>query len=192
MRPVEEVTYNMIRGSSAGAMWPASNSVDANSFLGKLRAKTGVEFDLPTEAQWEYACRAGTTTALNSGKDLTAWESCTNMAEVGRYNYNGGQDYSHWCDPSAGTANGGSYRPNAWGLYDMHGNVWEWCLDWYETKGPAAVTDPKGDSFGSGRVLRGGSWNYAAAYCRSAKRYGGDPVGTYAALGFRLAWILSK
>ncbi len=99
MRPVEEVTYNDIRGSGEGADWPVSDRVDSTSFMGRLRARTGKTFDLPTESQWEYACRAGTDTPLNSGKSLTTADaSCPNVAEVGRYRFNGGSA----CAPSVG------------------------------------------------------------------------------------------
>ena len=192
-RPVEEVSYNNIRGSSSGAQWPSSGAVDASSFMGRLRARTGCDtFDLPTEAQWEYACRAGTTTALNSGKNLTSTEQDANMAEVGRYWYNGGQSYSSSCDTTFGTAKVGSYLPNAWGLYDMHGNVWEWCLDWYGTL--AYGTDPKGSSSGSRRVGRGGSWAHNADYCASSIRDSHDPSDEdydYSYVGFRLVRTLS-
>jgi formylglycine-generating enzyme required for sulfatase activity len=163
VRPVENVSYNMIRGKRFGASWPYNYDVDEDSFFGKLRSKTQMTFDLPTEAQWEMACRAGTTTALNSGKDLTNEEQCQNMDEVGRYSYNGGSDNYH--------AAVGSYLPNSWGLYDMHGNVYEWCLDWYQSDlGSDPVTEPLGASLGNYRVLRGGSWYYDARYCRSANR----------------------
>jgi formylglycine-generating enzyme required for sulfatase activity len=143
--------------------------------MGRLRARTGKAFDLPTESQWEYAGRAGTTTALNSGKNLTAIESCPNMSEVGRYWYNGGSGYTQNGDTSVATAKVGSYLPNAWGLYDIHGNVWEWCLDWF----PGYE--------GSSRVGRGGSWGYYAGYCRVAFRYYSYPDLASDDIGFRVA-----
>jgi formylglycine-generating enzyme required for sulfatase activity len=178
-RPVEQVSYYDIRenpnNSAISPNWPATNAVHADSFMGKLRAKTGLTgFDLPTESQWEYACRAGTATALNSGYNLTNTINDPRMSEVGRYWYNGGSGYSQGCAPSAGTALAGSYLANAWGLYDMHGNVQEWCLDWYGTY-PGTVSDPPGASSGSIRVGRGGSWGYYAYGCRSAIRYGDSP-----------------
>ncbi|MBO7542569.1 formylglycine-generating enzyme family protein [bacterium] len=166
VRPVECVPYNMLRGTKDGSAWPNNNRVDESSFLGRLKKRTGNIFDLPTEAQWEFACRAGTTTALNSGKNLSPRSTYNEMAEVGRYKYNqndgkGGYTNAH--------TTVGSYLPNAWGLYDMHGNVSEWCLDWYDSyDGDAA--DPKGVSSGTRRVLRGGSWRNHADYCRSAYR----------------------
>jgi formylglycine-generating enzyme required for sulfatase activity len=153
-RPVERVSYSDIRGSCAGTGWPVSRSVGGDSFLGRLRARCGLPgLDLPTEAQWEYACRAGTGAALNSGAAVTVpWDNADPaLDQLGRYWYNGGQN--HRTDPVAGgTAAVGSYRPNAWGLYDMLGNVWEWCLDWHGTY-PDAVSDPSGVASGSFRVL---------------------------------------
>lgn len=189
-RPVEQVSYNMIRGSSAGAGWPANNNVDSESFLGKLRNKTSLTFDLPTEAQWEYACRAGTTTSLNTGKNVVnPTSSDANLNEAGRNWYNGGSGSSQTCDTSAGTAKVGSYLSNAWGLYDMHGNVWEWCLDWYGTYSGDAV-DPAGAQSGSIRVDRGGCWNYSfPRYCRSAYRNFSYPSYDNYYFGFRVVCL---
>ncbi|MBO4795819.1 MAG: SUMF1/EgtB/PvdO family nonheme iron enzyme, partial [Verrucomicrobia bacterium] len=124
------------------------------------RLPEGYEYTLPTEAQWEYACRAGTTTALNSGKNLSDTEQCPEIDEVGWYLYNSGEK----------THPVGQKKPNAWGLYDMHGNVLEWCLDWFGDYPTSSVTDPTGPSTGSDRVVRGGGWSYDAGYCRSACR----------------------
>jgi formylglycine-generating enzyme required for sulfatase activity len=184
-RPVEQVSYHDIRGASAGAGWPANNNVDADSFMGRLRARTGKVFDLPTESQWEYAGRAGTTEALNSGKNLTDLSECPNLAEVGRYWSNGGAGYTPNGNTSVGTAKVGSYLSNAWGLYDIHGNVWEWCLDWYGEY-PGTVSDPKGGTTGSARLDRGGSWGTSAVDCRIA--YHSDyrlPYLAYTIAGFR-------
>jgi formylglycine-generating enzyme len=192
-RPVEQVSYNDIRGSSVGAGWPANGNVDASSFLGKIRDRTGLTgFDLPTESQWEYACRAGTTTALNSGQNLTdPWGNDSQMNVVGRYWYNGPDTYGNGqgVATNGGTAAAGSYLANAWGLHDMHGNVWEWCLDWYGDY-PGTVIDPKGPTsgqYGSPRVFRGGCWGNGAGDCRSASRYYDLPDSRSLYFGFRAA-----
>jgi len=189
-RPVETVSYYQIRENPANSddpavYWPSNGLVNADSFMGKLRAKTGQAFDLPTEAQWEHACRAGTTNALNSGFDLTNVAADVHMDAVGRYWYNGGSGYSANGDVSVGSAKVGSYLPNAWGLYDMHGNVWEWCLDWYESA-PAGALDPPGPASGSRRVLRGGSRGGSAQICRSANRDCNDPTYRGSNGGFRV------
>ena len=189
-RPVERISYDDIRGtgSTQGAGWPRyGHAVDEGSFLGRLRAKTGLLFDLPTEAQWEYACRAGTTTALNTGKNLTSIEQDSAMDEAGRYASNrsdGKGGYSQHTKV-------GSYLPNAWGLYDMHGNVYEWCLDWYDDYPSGAVTDPVGRQRGSGRVLRGGYWRDSGARdCRSAYRtFLNYPSYAYYGNGFRVVCL---
>lgn len=184
-RPVERVSYNDIRGTSLGTNWPVHAQVDATSFLGKIRARTALNFDLPTEAQWEYACRAGTTTALNNGRDLSSVYQDAVMDEVGRYGYNGSDGKGGY---SSDHTKVGSYAPNAWGLYDMHGNVWEWCLDWYGSYATGAVTDPVGSASGSRRVLRGGGYEDFASACRSASRDKYSPSYGYyeCGIGFRL------
>ncbi len=190
VRPVEKVGYSDIRGMTAGAGWPVSGAVDSDSFMGVMRAKTGfLSFDLPTEAQWEYAGRAGTTSALNSGKNLVSIEEDPGMAEVGRYKYNGGEGNARG-DLSSGTARVGSYTPNAWDLYDIHGNVWEMCLDWMDAYSGLA-SDPKGASSGTKRVNRGGSWANDAPSCRSSNRGGSAPESTGGGrVGFRVAMTL--
>ena len=171
-RPVECVSYNDIRGSSLGSQWPASNAVDAGSFLGKLRARTGLDFDLPTEAQWEYACRAGTTTTYGYGDSANG-------------------DYMwYWDNSSRQTHAVGEKLPNAWGLYDMHGNVWEWCLDWYGSS--LSGNDPVGSSSGSSRVFRGGGWYFGAVLCTSSFRDVDFPSNSFLDGGFRLVRTLSN
>ena len=184
-RPVECVPYNMIRGSGNGSQWPLNYEVDENSVLGRMRKKAGNTFDLPTEAQWEYACRAGTTTALNDGNNITnTSDGC--LAKLGRYYSNKGDGKGGYGEHTKV----GSYLPNAWGLYDMHGNVWEWCLDWYQSDIGYPATDPKGANSGSSRVLRGGSWSYYADYCRSADRYYSYfPDYAFDFIGFRVVLV---
>ena len=155
---------------------------DAKTFCNKLNARyagklpAGYKFDLPTEAQWEYACRAGTTTALNNGTNLKSEYGCSNLNEVAWYYKN-----------SEKTHPVGQKQPNAWGLYDMHGNVYEWCRDWRgDYVGDAR--DPVGPTSGSYRVFRGGSWNGNARLCRSASRRNNGP-GYRNFLGFRLALV---
>ena len=168
-RPVEKVSYDMIRGASQGAKWPASNAVDASSFLGKLRARTSVVFDLPTEAQWEYACRAGTTTTYSYG-DVA----------------NG--DYMWYAEnASSQTHDVGTKKANPWGFYDLHGNVWEKCLDWRgDVRDLTYGSDPKGISSGEKRVLRGGGYANDKTGCTSSNR-GVAPVEyAWQTHGFRL------
>jgi formylglycine-generating enzyme required for sulfatase activity len=202
-RPVEQVSYYDIRSSAsgnvavAGTDWPNNgHAVGEGSFMGILRATTGwlLEFALPTEAQWEYACRAGTTGPWNNGVGASGSDTDANLTLLGRYQYNGGMTPSaNWpqdCLASNATAKAGTYLPNAWGLYDMHGNVFEWCLDYYIT-GDATLSggDPVGPSLavGSARVRRGGGWNYGASYCRSARRRSNSPSTRYSYIGFRVA-----
>ena len=194
-RPVEKVSWNDLRGAAAaGYDWPADgHAVLSTSFIGSLRTLTGMEFDLPTEAEWEFACRAGTGTALYNGQELTDGTASTNtLNSLARYRYGGsyldmGATAPDPTTPAAvgGTAEVGSYAPNAWGLYDMLGNVWEWCLDWYQ-ESPLGYDPMVGPLSGSGRVIRGGGWNGAADKCRSAYRTSW-PSATGNYVGVRLA-----
>ncbi|MDO4585390.1 MAG: formylglycine-generating enzyme family protein [Planctomycetia bacterium] len=152
---------------------------NCQDFCQKLRS-LGLNVQLPTEAQWEYACRAGTTTSLNSGKNITSEDGdCSNLNEAGWYRKNS-DDETHPV---------GQKRPNAWGLYDMHGNVWEWCQDWYGDYPSGSVTDPTGPTSGTYRVIRGGSWRNFAERCRSAIRLDCTPTVRGNNLGLRLALV---
>jgi formylglycine-generating enzyme required for sulfatase activity len=172
-RPVEQVTWYE-------AVEYCNRLTARERAAGRLPA--GYEYRLPTEAQWEYACRAGTTTATAFGDSL----SSTQANFDGNYPYNGGAR-----GPYLGrTTKVGSYSPNAWGLYDMHGNVWEWCADWYSVSYPGGrVTDPRGPTLGSLRVCRGSSWFAHGRYCRSAYRYGSLPSYWDRNQGFRVALV---
>jgi formylglycine-generating enzyme required for sulfatase activity len=162
-RPVEQVSWS-----------------DATNYCTKLTereraAKTlpaGYVYRLPTEAEWEYACRAGTTTRFGYGDD-------PGYAQLGNYAWYGSnsEDTTHAV---------GLKQPNDWGLHDMRGNVWEWCLDWYGAYPGGSVTDPKGPGSGSHRVIRGGSCRHDGGYCRSACRGSYAPgYRDYYFLGFR-------
>ena len=159
-RPVEQVSWN-------DAMSYCAKLTQAERAAGRLAA--GWVYRLPTEAEWEYACRAGTRTPFHYGNDLRS----------GMANFNGTVEYVGGTGPVdnptgtwlAQTTAVGSYGPNGFGLYDMHGNVSELCLDWYGAYPVGNVSDPRGPATGSGRVVRGGSWDSYARYCRSALRY---------------------
>jgi formylglycine-generating enzyme required for sulfatase activity len=191
-RPVEQVSCYEIRENAVTnkhdpeSNWPANQFVNEKSFMGRLRMKTCIRtFDLPTEIQWEYACRAGTTTALNSGKNITNMYIDTNVAEVGRYYSNGGRGYKRDGTTLIMTAPVGSYKPNAWGLYDMHGNVSEWCLDWRRLYN---VAEPKwkGSVVEQYSVLRGGGWDNVAWHCLSTSRVISKPFQRNYNAGFRV------
>ena len=169
MRPVENIRYRDIRGATRGQGWPKDNSVDNDSYLGMLRKRIGLEFDLPTEAQWEYACRAGTDSDLKIDG--------VPMKEIGKCADTGGKKNHH--------VKVGSFMPNAWGLYDMQGNVWEWCRDWYGLARQDAE-DPVGPADGSLRVLRGGGWDAPDVECRPEHRNAGNPGQAYGFIGFRI------
>ena len=157
--PVETVSWN-----------------DAVSFCRKLsempeEKAAKREYRLPTEAEWEYACRATSTTSYSFG------DTAELLGESGWFKENAGNK----------THTVGEKKPNRWGLYDMHGNVWEWCQDWYSDFPVDALTDPQGFNSGSPRVYRGGCWNDVAGVCRSAIRSRVIPSDRYFSGGFRAA-----
>lgn len=150
---------------------------DVQTFITELNTWGEGTYRLPTESEWEYAARAGTTTAFANG-DITE-------ADCG---YDPNLDIIGWyCNNSSDTTHPVARKdPNAWGLYDMHGNVYEWCQDWYGTYPSSSVTDPTGPTSGSARVRRGGSWNLNARECRSASRLSFEHPDRDYSLGFRL------
>jgi len=160
--PVEEVGWN-----------------DCQKFIEKLNqfAPEGMKFSLPTEAQWEYACRAGTTTPYSLGTSLNGDKANCD----GRYPYGTSKEGAYLGRACAVK----SYAPNPWGLYDLHGNVYEWCADWYGAYPSGSVVDPTGFTNASRRVVRGGGWHDYAKYCRSAYRDYCDPAHRHYFLGFR-------
>jgi len=145
---------------------------DCHEFIKKLNAKTDGGYRLPTESEWEYACRAGTTTAYSFGDKITPKDANYEDSKIRK--------------PVAV----GTYKPNAFGLYDMHGNVWEWCEDWYGDYPDGPVMDPSGPGTGTSRVLRGGSFNRYESAARSSGRFTGTPTDWDFNLGFRLARTL--
>ncbi|MDB4644462.1 SUMF1/EgtB/PvdO family nonheme iron enzyme [Rubripirellula sp.] len=189
---IHEVTqsqYERVMGKNPSRFKGANNPVeqvsweDAVEFCRKLselpaEKAAGRVYRLPTEAEWEYACRAGTTTKYSFGDD---------DSEIGNY---------AWFDGNSGNSGDTSHpvggkQPNAWGLYDMHGNVWEWCQDWYGDYPSGTVTDPTGATSGSNRVGRGGRWPGTAEDCRSAYRVSYDPRFRSRLGGFRVCLSLS-
>ena len=171
-----------------GSQWvPVTGFEDAPviyvTWYGATEYATYIGGTLPTEAQWEYACRAGTTTPFNTGTCLTNTDA----------NYYWGDPYMT-CTNTVTTSPGktqtvGTYAPNAYGLYDMHGNVWEWCADWYGTYPTTAQTNPTGATTGSYRVIRGGSWRNDAQFCRSAFRIADGPDADAYEIGFRVVLV---
>ena len=158
---------------------------DIQVFLTRLNAQqsakipAGWAYTLPTEAQWEYACRAGTTTAYSWGNDINSSRA--------NYNWDGsttdGNDFKQ-------TRDVGQYAANSWGFFDMHGNVWEWTADWYQAAYPIGnpVVDPTGPASGSNRVRRGGSWYNGGAAQRSAERRSDTPIYGNLTMGFRVGF----
>ena len=211
MRPMECVSYSEIRNAvnattpNTAYDWP--HDPNPSSFLGLLRLKTGIDFDLPSEAQWEFAARAGHGAGYwNDGSPILNGSTDANLNLLGRYLNNPSSNSStipaRTIAPAVGgTAIVGSYAPNSWGLYDMHGNVWEWCLDWYQENianydGRLNIDPNNGANYLSGesvpngsrhRVFRGGGWVYEAGRCRPAFRHFSGMNDRNASRGLRLA-----
>jgi formylglycine-generating enzyme required for sulfatase activity len=175
--PVDNVSWNEIRGDADVHDWPSVITVDPYSFIGLLQARSKLQIDLPTESQWEYACRAGTTTSYSYGEQSNG-------------------DYMWYYENSGLTTHDvGGRLANAWELYDMHGNVYEWCLERFvgslSTGAEASSVDP---SLRSHRMLRGGSWNSIVGWCYSYTWISLNPnsSGDYNDCGFRLAIHLAE
>jgi formylglycine-generating enzyme required for sulfatase activity len=169
-RPVEKVTWTE-------AVAFCNLLTNQEQAAGRLPA--GWAYVLPTESQWEYACRAGTTTAYSWGATIASSNA--------NYNWDGaattGNDFKQ-------TRDVGQYAANPWGFFDMHGNVWEWTADWYQAAYPTGnpVIDPTGPASGSHRVKRGGSWSHDGTDLRSAKRSHSPPSARNNFLGFRVGF----
>ncbi|OGS36433.1 MAG: hypothetical protein A2293_06550 [Elusimicrobia bacterium RIFOXYB2_FULL_49_7] len=185
--PVSQAQYEAIVGANPsyfrGEELPVEmvSWFDAISFCELLTERFGKRFRLPTEAEWEYACRAGTTTPYFTGNTLSTEQA----------NYDGklGLDNTHEGQSRRMTTPVSAFAPNPWGLYDMPGNMWEWCADWY---GPYVspvdkVIDPRGPASGDIRILRGGSWFHSVIDARSAQRDALDPGRRHSIYGFRVA-----
>ena len=167
-----------------GSDYPATyvSWEDATEFCERLSEKEGREYRLPTEAQWEYAYRAGTTTRYSFGDDLSDLGS---YAWFGENAWDVNEKYAHRV---------GQKRANPWGLYDMHGNVWEWCQDWYDSDyyENSPVNDPAGPTTGSSRVVRGGGWGGFPSQCLAVCRSGSEPDNQDNDNGFRVVQVSAE
>lgn len=158
---------------------------DAVAFCKKLSEKENVEYRLPTEAEWEYACRAGSTTPFSTGETIGTDEANYH----GEYVYANGRPGANRRKPTPS----GNFPPNRWGLYDMHGNVWEWCADWYGKYSATPNENPSGPTLGKTRITRGGSWENNPWHCRSAYRDAtSSPAVRKITIGFRVVCVLSS
>jgi formylglycine-generating enzyme required for sulfatase activity len=176
--PVTQSQWEKVMGNNPsgykknGSACPVENVSwkEVQAFIHKLNVMEKANYNLPTEAQWDYACRAGSKTKYHFGDQ---------ESELKNYAWfkSNSNKRTH---PVA------KLRPNAWGLYDMHGNVWEWCRDWYDSYPDHSVTDPAGPDSGVHRVVRGGSWYVESNVCRTAYRDGGSPKDRATLIGFRL------
>jgi len=174
--PVENVSFN-----------------DAVAFCNWLSKKEGKTYRLPTEAEWEYACRAGTTTRYYSGDDPETLAKVGNVADATfKASFVETEPTIKASDGYVFMAPVGQFQPNAFGLYDMHGNAWQWCADWYgeDYYGKSPADDPKGPDSGRARVYRGSSWGDRPSDARSARRHKNIPEFRFPGLGFRVARTL--
>lgn len=183
---VTQAQYEQVMGANPSRFKSSGNPVEtvswleAVAFCEKLSRQTGRTVALATEAQWEFACRAGTATPFNTGATLAADQANYDATYVYGSGVKG--EFRQKTTPA------GSFKPNAFGMFDMHGNVWQWCADWYDKAyyaGSAAV-DPKGPETGNLRVLRGGCWHVYPGDCRSAYRFGLQPEIRADRAGFRV------
>ena len=186
---VTQEQYKKVVGSNPANFRAPQNPVevvawdDAQEFCKKLSALSGKTIRLPTEAEWEYSCRAGSTTAFCFGDD---------DKQLADYAWYGSNPAVEGCPP--GNSNNvshpvGGKKPNAWGLYDMHSNLWEWCQDWYGKYLPGSMTDPQGPAQGTERIVRGGSWYGNSGNCRSAYRLRYIPTRRGGNVGFRVVAV---
>ncbi len=162
---------------------------DAMEFCKWLSREEGTIFRLPTEAEWEYACRAGTTTGYFHGDDSEETAKFANVADAAfETQFPELKGLVQASDGYTYTSPAGSFLPNSFGLCDMHGNVWEWCADWYDPEyyAQSPPHDPRGPATGEERVYRGGGWFNCTRGCRSASRSGGRPENRHLTLGFRV------
>jgi formylglycine-generating enzyme required for sulfatase activity len=168
---------------------------DAVAFCAWLSKKEGKTYRLPTEAEWEYACRAGTTSRFNTGDKEDDLKAAGNIADAAlKMRWADAVWAVKWDDGFPFTAPVGTYQANAFGLHDMHGNVWEWCSDWYgeDYYGKSPRQDPHGPGTGKERIARGGAWSTQPKFCRSAFRDWHEPGYSSDCVGFRVAATATK
>ena len=183
--PVTQAQYQAIMGTNPSRFKGSNRPVDkvhwynAVAFCEKLSQRTGKNYTLPSEAQWEYACRAGTTTPFYFGESITP--------DLVNYDGNYPYGYAPQGEYRIQTTDVGFFPPNAFGLYDMHGNVWEWCFDdWVDSYNNAPTNGSAVTISINAKLLRGGSWFITSGYCRSARRYYNDAGFIYYSYGFRV------